>query len=228
MDACALTLFLYGDPNHKFARTLDQVEANCRCVPCFLPHLAFSHTQPSSRVRKSKEAESCVRDQVKQCYQSPVMKQYFALMMRGPSGLLKKSCSRKGMREVIRHADCLSASKPALDACTRAAIRETVRVSKADPKLFLPASCCVVSKARECSESAVKSACHGASLEYIRSEMKAFQGEAIDLACGSIHDHRSAKCQGVFSKLPPLDPQEELPRSLLPVTLRIMSQFLTA
>ena len=191
-------------------------------------------THPSSSTRtttkqrsSSREAESCVRDYVKRCYNNPLMKQYFAIMMRGPSALLKKSCAPSGVREVLRHADCLEASKKPLDRCTVQAIADTVRVSKADPKLFLSASCCHVSKAKECTLKAVTSTCSGDSLEYMKAEMKAFQGEAFDLACGNNYDHRSAKCLDILRQLPPLDRSQRLPKSILPVTLKIMSQFLS-
>ena len=148
-------------------------------------------------------------------------------MMRGPSSLLKKSCSRKGIREVIQHFDCLSKSKDPLDKCTRQAIADTVRVSKGDPSNFLPASCCYVSKAKECSLKAVTSTCTHDSLEYITAEMKAFQGEAFDLACGNNFDHKAQKCIQILNRLPPLDPKEKLPKSILPVTLNLMAQFLS-
>ena len=186
-----------------------------------------SHAPVYSTARKSREAEQCVRDIVKQCYKNPLIKQYFSLMMRGPSSLQKKSCNKQGIRQVIKHYPCLTASKPALDKCTKEAIRDTVQVMNSDTKLYLPASCCYVSKAKECSLRAVTATCTGDSLEYIKAEMKAFQGEAFDLACGSNYDHKSAKCVEILNQLRKLDPKTKLPKSILPVTLKIMSEFVS-
>lgn len=120
LDSCSRRLFLYGDKDHAFGQTREELSTNCR---------------------RSREAEICVRDFVKRCYKNPLIRQYFQILMKGPSNVLKKSCTKAGIREILRHKECLQISKPALDDCAIQAIRDTVQVSKADQSAWLPASC---------------------------------------------------------------------------------------
>ena len=119
-DSCAQKVFIYGDRNHRFGRNQAEVFSGCK---------------------KSKDAESCVRAYVRRCFKNPLIKQYFSILMRGPSAVLKRSCTKQGAQEIIRHNQCLEASKGALDDCTETAILDMVRVSKSNESYWLSASC---------------------------------------------------------------------------------------
>ena len=83
-----------------------------------------------------------------------------------------------------------------------------------------------MSKAKLCSKKAVESSCQGESLEYIKKAMNDFNGDAFDLACGNNYDIDSEKCKGIMKELPDLPPGTKKPKSILTITLLLMSQFL--
>jgi hypothetical protein len=56
--------------------------------------------------------------------------------------------------------------------------------------------------------------------------MSDFNGDAFDLACGNNYDINSEKCKAVVAELPVLSPGIKKPKSILSITLLLMSKFL--
>ena len=83
-----------------------------------------------------------------------------------------------------------------------------------------------MSKAKACSLKAVESSCRAESLEYIKKAMNDFNGDAFDLACGNNYDIKSDKCKAVIADLAVLPPQTKRPKSILSITLLLMTKFL--
>ena len=51
--------------------------------------------------------------------------------------------------------------------------------------------------------------------------------ESLELACGSAYDFKGAKCQILLSAVPPLAKDVKRPKTVIPISLQVMSKFLT-
>lgn len=147
--------------------------------------------------------------------------------------------------EVLRHTNCLEATKAGLDDCSDTAVDDTLRVSKATEKFWLPASCWSVfsffndltwclshiysylSKAKECTLQVINSKCKGESIEYMIKSLNAFHGDAFDLACGNNYAFGSDKCNEILKEIPQLPEGTKKPRTFVPITLQLMSKLLS-
>lgn len=84
-------------------------------------------------------------------------------------------------------------------------------------------------KARDCLKISVRStsACDASSKQYILKQANEFLGESMELTCGNNYNYKDDKCVGVMTSLPDLPKTIKRPQTVIPVTIGVMSKFLS-
>ncbi|RWS25280.1 hypothetical protein B4U80_05738, partial [Leptotrombidium deliense] len=119
VDNCALRVYIYGNGSFTFPTTREKTISNCKVM---------------------KQAENCVREYGRNCLNT-FGRQYLSIMMKGPSNILKKTCTDKGIQEFLSHKKCMNDSKSHLDECQMTTIEDLLKVKHAKRQEWISLIC---------------------------------------------------------------------------------------
>lgn len=148
------------------------------------------------------------------------------VVMSGVRKRINKNCSPFGIRELLKHTECMKASRGALKQCYKQGLKDIymTRMSE-NRKNWHPLMCCFGSRAHDCALNAVKSNCDGANIEYFQKESTQLVDEMMDTFCPQNLAWGKSECAELVATLPDVALPTDRNITILPMMMDIIKEF---
>ncbi|KAI1285319.1 hypothetical protein HDE_11727 [Halotydeus destructor] len=175
-----------------------------------------------------RNGSQCVRSYFMKCSPSMV-RQMTKVVMAGVTRTINKNCSPNGVKELLKHRDCINDVKLEIRSCYTELVRDVYRIKESPRENLHPLTCCFVSKFQKCTTDAIVKTCREESREYYIQESTKLMNELLELFCPESYRWGMSDCAAVATGLPePNMPEDGKTPTILPLVIDMMKQFTDA
>lgn len=174
--------------------------------------------------RVIKNSSRCIRDYFRDCT-SESTRQMSRIVSSGIKKRINKSCSPRGIRELLRHTECMRAVRGPLRLCYKQGVRDMYSIKSTEKKNWHPLTCCFGSKGYECAVNAVRKNCEGASADFFIKESTQLMTELTETFCPTELVWGRKECSKLVIDLPPAVIPNNTKVTLLPLIMDIVKEF---
>lgn len=172
-----------------------------------------------------RNASRCARGWFRECA-PPSTKQMARIVMAGVTKRIKKNCSPLGMREVLKHTECMSAARASLRHCYKQGVKDiyNIRLSN-DKSKWHNLVCCFGSRGHDCSINAIRQNCDEKEVEFFQKQSSQLVDELMDSFCPASLVWGRSECAELASTVPDTPLPKDKNITVLPLLMDIVKEF---
>jgi len=172
-----------------------------------------------------KNGSRCIRNYFKDCT-SESTKQMARVISSGIKKRINKNCSPIGIRQLLKHTECMKVVRGPLKLCYRQGVKDMYSIKGSpDRKTWHPLTCCFGSKGYDCAVNAVRKNCEGDAAEYFIKEATQLVTELTETFCPANLVWGRKECSDMVIKLPEVMLPNDKKVTILPILMDLIHEF---